>query len=192
MDRSPLQADFRFEAYNKILFTRDAGLHDVSLEGVRAQSLVVPLAAATAGLQSRGSAAFDGVALTAYYRDTFVAPSAAWEPAGGTWVTEEGALHQVQGGAARYLALRGVAADDYELVANVRWRDEESVGSLAGVVAAAAGDDLVLAGFDRTIWPFARFHVQHLRGGAVQQAEDSEDCPICDVKRDGETVGQVL
>ena len=27
---------------------------------------------------------------------------------------------------------------------------------------------------------------------AVQQAEDSEDCPICDAKRDGETVGQVL
>ena len=27
---------------------------------------------------------------------------------------------------------------------------------------------------------------------AVKQAEDSDDCPICDVKRDGETVGQVL
>jgi len=27
---------------------------------------------------------------------------------------------------------------------------------------------------------------------AVQQAEDSSDCPICDVKRDGETVGQIL
>ena len=27
---------------------------------------------------------------------------------------------------------------------------------------------------------------------AVKQAEDSEDCPICDVLRDGETVGQIL
>ncbi|MBW0007792.1 MAG: hypothetical protein JO335_08790 [Sphingomonas sp.] len=28
---------------------------------------------------------------------------------------------------------------------------------------------------------------------AVQQAEDSEDCPICDVLRDdGKTVGQIL
>jgi hypothetical protein len=27
---------------------------------------------------------------------------------------------------------------------------------------------------------------------AVQQAEASEDCPICDVLRDGERVGQVL
>jgi len=27
---------------------------------------------------------------------------------------------------------------------------------------------------------------------AVKQAEDSPDCPICDVLRDGETVGQVL
>jgi len=27
---------------------------------------------------------------------------------------------------------------------------------------------------------------------AVKQAEDSPDCPICDVLRDGEKVGQVL
>ena len=27
---------------------------------------------------------------------------------------------------------------------------------------------------------------------AVQQAEDSADCPICDVSRDGQVVGQVL
>jgi hypothetical protein len=27
---------------------------------------------------------------------------------------------------------------------------------------------------------------------AVRQAEDSPDCPICDVQRDGKTVGQIL
>lgn len=27
---------------------------------------------------------------------------------------------------------------------------------------------------------------------AVKHAEDSDDCPICDVRRDGEKVGQVL
>lgn len=27
---------------------------------------------------------------------------------------------------------------------------------------------------------------------AVKQAEDSDDCPICDVLKDGERVGQVL
>ncbi len=27
---------------------------------------------------------------------------------------------------------------------------------------------------------------------AVRQAEDSDDCPICDVVRDGQTIGQVL
>jgi hypothetical protein len=27
---------------------------------------------------------------------------------------------------------------------------------------------------------------------AVQEAENSEDCPICDVLRDGERVGQIL
>ena len=27
---------------------------------------------------------------------------------------------------------------------------------------------------------------------AVKQAEDSSDCPVCDVLRDGERVGQVI
>jgi hypothetical protein len=27
---------------------------------------------------------------------------------------------------------------------------------------------------------------------AVKQAEDSPDCPVCDVLRDGETVGRIL
>jgi hypothetical protein len=27
---------------------------------------------------------------------------------------------------------------------------------------------------------------------AVKQAEDSPDCPICDVIRDGQTVGQIV
>jgi hypothetical protein len=26
----------------------------------------------------------------------------------------------------------------------------------------------------------------------VKQAEDSPDCPVCDVLRDGETVGRIL
>ena len=27
---------------------------------------------------------------------------------------------------------------------------------------------------------------------AVKQAEDSDDCPICDVLKNGETIGQIL
>lgn len=27
---------------------------------------------------------------------------------------------------------------------------------------------------------------------AVQQAEESDDCPVCDVLKDGERVGQIL
>ena len=27
---------------------------------------------------------------------------------------------------------------------------------------------------------------------AVRRAEDSDDCPICDVLKDGQTIGQVL
>ena len=29
-------------------------------------------------------------------------------------------------------------------------------------------------------------------GQAVQQAADSDDCPICDVLKDGEVVGRIL
>jgi len=32
----------------------------------------------------------------------------------------------------------------------------------------------------------------HSDADAVKQAEQSDDCPICDVLRDGERVGQVL
>lgn len=32
----------------------------------------------------------------------------------------------------------------------------------------------------------------HSDAEAVRQAEESDDCPICDVKRDGDTVGQIL
>ena len=71
----------------------------------------------------------------------------------------------------RASALKGDPAVDYEFTASVRWRDEESVRSKVGVIAAASSDGrLVVGGFDRTIWPYARFWVQYIEGGNVRHS----------------------
>ncbi|HET8657116.1 MAG TPA: family 43 glycosylhydrolase [Longimicrobiaceae bacterium] len=166
----PLPEGFRADAYHQLLVTRNGDALAVMLDGVDALALRLPMGAGTAGIEASGGRAdFDGVALTAYYRDTFGDPATDWESRGGTWLAEKGALRQVQGGDGRYAALKGDSAEDYEFIANLLWRDDDSAGSRAGVVAAAAGADTVLAGFDHTIWPFARFRVRFVRGGAVRQ-----------------------
>jgi hypothetical protein len=163
---TPLDADFRFDAYHQIIITRNAGSLRVDLDGVHAQARAVGGGAAGVGLLTRrGSATFDGVALTAWFEDTFDRPDTTWAAAGGSWMVDEGALHQVAGGADRYLALKGDPAVSYEFTASVKLRDAESTGSRVGVVAASQpAGELVTAGFDHTIWPFARFSVRHFRG----------------------------
>jgi GH43 family beta-xylosidase len=166
-----LPASFRFEAYHQLLITRNAGRMQIMLDGVVAQTRAVPPAAANVGLMTRqGNADFDGVALTSYFEDGFDDAQVSWTAQSGTWLVEEGALHQVAGGGTRALALKGDPAANYEFTASVRIRDNESTASKVGIVAAAAGDALVLAGFDRTIWPYARFWVQHIAGGQMREA----------------------
>lgn len=169
---SRLDDDFRFDAYHQILLTKNSGVLRVAVDGVNLQTRTLELGRGRPGLLTRsGSAAFDGVALTAAYEDLFDAPDFTWQTQGGAWMVEEGAYHQVAGGATRALALKGDAAEDYEFTASVRTRDTESTAALAGVVAAATDDGrLVVAGFDHTIWPFARFHVRYFEGGQLRQA----------------------
>ncbi|MGQ0562124.1 MAG: hypothetical protein ACT443_09645, partial [Gemmatimonadota bacterium] len=171
-----LPADFRFDAWHQLLVTKNADRLGVALDGVTLQQRAVPVAPASVALASRaGSAEFDGIALTAHYEDSFAEAGHDWITQGGAWLVEQGALHQVAGGAQRYVALKGDAADDYEFTASVRLRDNESTGSQAGIVAAATGTGaLVTAGFDRTIWPYARFHVQWIENGALRQALEVE------------------
>lgn len=161
---TPLPADFRFDAYHQILVTKNAGDLRVDLDGVHRQRHSLAMSEGRAGIQARGGRAdFDGIALTAHYEDTFADPEVAWEARGGTWLVDEGALHQVAGTSG--LALKGDPAVNYEFQASVRVRDSESVTSRVGIVAAAGeAGEMVVAGFDRTIWPFARFWVQHIRG----------------------------
>ena len=166
---SPLDAAFRFDVYHQLVITKNAGRMEVMLDGVNLQTRELELAAGRVGLLARGGRAdFDGVALTPHYRDAFSGPDGSWSLQGGSWLVDEGTLHQGAGGAARYVALKGDTASAYEFSASVRWRDNESVASTAGIVAAAtASGEMVLAGFDHTIWPFGRFHVRHVVGGSV-------------------------
>ncbi|HKP14097.1 MAG TPA: hypothetical protein VJZ91_18390, partial [Blastocatellia bacterium] len=163
-----------FRNYHQLLITKNANRISVALDGVnlQARTFDLPNAAGLVALQTlntRGD--FDGVALTPSYDDAFDSPAVTWEAKGGTWLVEEGALHQVAGGANRAVALKGDAADNYEFSASLRWRDNEAVNSRAGVVAAANdADEVVLGGFDKTIWPFARFTVQHVVRGEVKDS----------------------
>jgi hypothetical protein len=84
---------------------------------------------------------------------------------------QEGALHQVGANGTRSIAVKGDATDNYEFSASLLWRDNDSLASKAGIVAAQKdGSELVLAGFDRNIWPFARFWVQYLAGDQVRDS----------------------
>jgi GH43 family beta-xylosidase len=169
---TPLPPGFRFDAYHQLLITKNAGALTVALDGVRMQTREFDLGAGTVGLQTLNTQAdFDGVALTAFYEDSFDGPGVTWAAKGGTWTAEEGALHQVAGGAGRAVALKGDAAENYEFTASVRVRDADATTSIVGVVAAANdADEMVLAGFDKNIWPFARFHVRRVVNGEVKDS----------------------
>lgn len=163
---TPLDSGFRFDVYHQLLVTRNAGRLRIDLDGVHAQERAVGGGEAGVGLLTRrGSAEFDGVALTAWYEDTFDRPDTTWAAAGGAWMVDEGALHQVAGGAGRDVALKGDPGTNFEFTASVKLRDAESTASRVGVaIASHPAGELVLAGFDHTIWPFARFSVRRISG----------------------------
>jgi GH43 family beta-xylosidase len=162
-----------FKNYHQLIITKNANRISVALDGVNLQTRTfdLPNVAGLVALQTlntRGD--FDGVALTPSFDDTFDTPAVKWATMGGAWLVEEGALHQVAGGTGRAVALKGDAADNYEFTASLRWRDNEAVNSRAGIVAASRASGMVLGGFDRTIWPFARFTVQYVVQGEVKES----------------------
>jgi GH43 family beta-xylosidase len=168
-----LPADFVFEAFHQLLVTRNVNRFDILLDGVHVLSGSYDLNGQGGGVgpfSVRMPVEFGYQALTPFYEDVFETPGSAhsWQQQSGTWLVEESALHQVAGGPSRSVALKGDSADNYEFTASVLWRDNDSLTSRVGVVAAAPNNkELVLAGFDKTIWPFARFWVQRITDGHI-------------------------
>jgi GH43 family beta-xylosidase len=157
------------KVYHQLLVTRNGRLATVMLDGVVSLRVPVPGAATPVALTTRNTRAdFDGIALTDHYEDAFDTADSEWQHLGGSWTIEEGAMHQVQGGAQRSIALRGAALENYEVTASTKFRDSDAATSKTGVVAAATDNEVVLASFDRTIWPFARFSVQHVVNNQVK------------------------
>jgi GH43 family beta-xylosidase len=166
------------EAFHQLLITRNGGRVEVQLDGVKMLAETYNLGGKSGAFGTfsvQTPVEFGSQALTPFYEDTFDSPDAieSWSTSpSSNWLVQEGALHQVGGGGNRVIALKGDSADNYEFSASLLWRDNDSLASRAGVVAAAdqPGAELVLAGFDRNSWPFARFWVQHVLGNEVRDS----------------------
>ena len=172
-----LSADFKCDAYHQILTTRNEDRLTVDLDGVHVQRRSLPFGGrpgAVALLASGAGIEFDGIALTSAYEDDFDTAD-GWLSRSGTWIATEGVFQQVAGGPGRGVALKGEPETEYEFSASVRWRESDSVESLAGIVAAAGENgELVLAGFNRDLWPFSRFVVRHIVGAGVKATFEAE------------------
>lgn len=171
-----LPSGFKPDAFHQLLITRNEDLFDVNLDGVQMLSGSFPLhgqQTAVGIFSEKLPVEFGYQALTPFYDDTFLLPgaAAAWRQISGTWLVREEALHQVSGEPGRSIALKGDPAQSYEFSASILWQDSNSPASKAGIVAAASDSgELVLAGFDRNTWPFARFWVQLVSSGEVRES----------------------
>lgn len=171
-----LPPDYKHEVFHQMLITRDGDRFDVNLDGVHTLSESFPLKGQPGGFgvfSLRTPVEFGYQALTPSYDNNFVSPDSAtsWSQISGAWLVRENALHQVASGPGRFVTLKGDQTENYEFSASVRWEDNDSLASKVGIVAAAAGpEEMVLAGFDKNIWPFARFWVQHVDHGQVRES----------------------
>ena len=170
----PLPADYVPEAFHQLLITRNGDHIEVQLDSVNMLSAIYPLGREIGSFgtfSDKMPVEFGYQALTPFFDDDFDTPDSirSWQQRSGSWLVQEGALHQVSGGTGRSVVLKGDAAENYEFSASLRWRDEDGVSSKAGIVAAAnSSSEMVLGGFDKTIWPLARFWVQRVVKGELR------------------------
>jgi len=173
-----MPAGFVSSAFHQLLVERNGGHIEVKLDGVNLLGGTYNLGVKTGAFGTfsvETPVEFGYQAITPFYEDSFDKPEGieSWSKSPATnWLVQAGALHQVGAGGTRSIALKGDVADNYEFSASVLWRDNDSLESKAGIVAAAnqTSGELVLAGFDRNIWPFARFWVKHLMGNEVRDS----------------------
>jgi len=179
-----LPPDFNPQALHQLVVTRNGGRFSISLDGVQRITALFPveeIGNSAADIGASAASSLSGATLkqgyfafTPYYDDTFDTPDFAdsWQKASGTWLVEEGALHQVAGGPDRNIALKGDATDRYEFTASMKLRDTDANSGKVGIVAAATGTgsgEIITAGFDHTIWPFARLWIKRTGGEVAAQ-----------------------
>lgn len=73
----------------------------------------------------------------------------------------------MEGGNKRHVSLKGQKAMNYEFTASVKLRDNDLLSSKVGIVAASNNNRMIIGGFDKTIWPEARFWVQEINNANV-------------------------
>lgn len=176
-DLSPLTREFPsgfvLEAFHQVLLRRNGDRVDVALDGVNVLSGAFALRGQHGGFGTFSASMpveFGYQGLTPFFEDVFATPDSgpSWQQLSGTWLVQDGTLNQVAGGTVPSVALKGDPAENYDASASLLWRDNDSVDSKAGIVAAASdAGEMVLGGFDKTIWPFARFWVQRIAYGKV-------------------------
>lgn len=123
-----------------------------------------------------GPADWDGVFLTAAWDDDLRVRAPGWRTVSGEWSgSKSGWQNRAEKGLA--VSTKGEANTRYEFQGTV-WPEDRSAPLVArpgprdqtwkaGIVAGQGSDTLVLAGYDKAIWPLGRFWVQTRVAGQV-------------------------
>lgn len=168
--------EFATDAFHQLAVASNSGRTEVWLDGVRRGSLEASEASPPSLFIESGEADFDGVSLASVFHESLraAAEPAGWEGQGGTFAAApDGWLQSGQGTVWR---TKGPYRSRYEFSATVLPRDTSApqvakAGPTdntwrAGIVAARAeGGELLLAGYDKGIWPYGRFRVWESRDG---------------------------
>jgi GH43 family beta-xylosidase len=172
---------FNANAFHQLILVDDGATVSVLLDGVRRGELSGASGSSPSLWIESGAADFDGVALSSGFHERFDsgAASAGWQGQGGTFApSPAGWLQSSQDLAWR---VKGPLRSRYEFSATIFPRDTSAplvaqAGPTdakwwAGVVAGRTADQtLLLAGFDKGIWPFSRFRVWMVQGGQAGRA----------------------
>ncbi len=169
---TPLPAGTSLSAFHELRVTKNEGLFDFDLDGVRIASRTIPTAGAgLPGIATTDAPVdFDGAVYSIASEDGFDRLATTWgdapgRPKTGAWSIVGGALRQTDLAAGLKEAFKGPSSEHYEVSVDARLIEAGSAATQQyGVVAAAAANgDVVRASLDvRT----SRLMVEASVGGA--------------------------
>lgn len=192
-------ADFRPSDYHQLILRRNDGATlQIEVDGVKRGRLELGglVDGSDSGREDRswrltaqGSAAFDGVSLSAAFDDDFRESSKSfgnWLHTVGSWAAEKGEMvcSTPQG-----LAFKGEYATSFEFSATLQPRDTAAPQVAhpgptdkkwsSGVIALGPRGGWLEFGYDKAIWPLGRFHIsRHDDRDSVITAADPLDVPM--------------